>query len=74
MGFKLFEVIFLFWDKMVVLKVLKYNFKLEFYYTLYVFYLIEACIYFRIMNILEMVQVGRYYYNPKTPSAVPQHR
>nr|XP_022317079.1 piwi-like protein 1 [Crassostrea virginica] len=28
----------------------------------------------RIMNILEMVQVGRYYYNPKTPSAVPQHR
>ncbi|XP_062594439.1 piwi-like protein 1 [Saccostrea cucullata] len=28
----------------------------------------------RIMNILEMVQVGRYYYNPKTPSVVPQHR
>lgn len=29
---------------------------------------------FRIMNILEMVQVGRYYYNPRTPSTVPQHR
>lgn len=28
----------------------------------------------RIMNILEMVQVGRYYYNPRTPSTVPQHR
>ncbi|KAK3090400.1 hypothetical protein FSP39_011581 [Pinctada imbricata] len=28
----------------------------------------------RIMHILEMVQVGRYYYNPKTPSAVPQHK
>ncbi|XP_071132212.1 piwi-like protein 1 [Mytilus edulis] len=28
----------------------------------------------RIMYILQMVQVGRYFYNPKTPSAVPQHK
>ncbi|KAJ8319428.1 hypothetical protein KUTeg_004519 [Tegillarca granosa] len=28
----------------------------------------------RIMNILQMVQVGRYYYNPQTPAAVPQHK
>lgn len=28
----------------------------------------------RIMAILEMVQVGRYYYNPNTPSSVPQHK
>lgn len=28
----------------------------------------------RIMSILEMVQVGRYYYNPATPSCVPQHK
>ncbi|XP_060067150.1 piwi-like protein 1 [Ylistrum balloti] len=40
----------------------------------------EACvplyniIFRKIMRILEMVEVGRYYYNPKTPSAVPQHK
>lgn len=28
----------------------------------------------RIMTILQMVQVGRYYYNPHTPSSVPQHK
>ncbi|XP_052772354.1 piwi-like protein 1 [Mya arenaria] len=28
----------------------------------------------RIMSILSMVQVGRYFYNPNTPSVVPQHR
>nr|QOW64977.1 hypothetical protein [Lymnaea stagnalis] len=28
----------------------------------------------RIMNILEMCQVGRYYYNPHTPASVPQHK
>jgi len=26
------------------------------------------------MHILQMVQVGRYFYNPKTPTAVPQHK
>ncbi|XP_069123522.1 piwi-like protein 1 isoform X1 [Argopecten irradians] len=40
----------------------------------------EACvplyniIFRKIMRILEMVEVGRYFYNPKTPSAVPQHK
>ncbi|KAL3877253.1 hypothetical protein ACJMK2_034986 [Sinanodonta woodiana] len=28
----------------------------------------------RIMSILEMVQVGRYFYNPKTPTSIPQHK
>ncbi|XP_046554739.1 LOW QUALITY PROTEIN: piwi-like protein Ago3 [Haliotis rubra] len=28
----------------------------------------------RIMSILDMCQVGRYYYNPHTPSQVPQHK
>ncbi|XP_041362450.1 piwi-like protein 1 [Gigantopelta aegis] len=28
----------------------------------------------RIMGILDMCQVGRYYYNPHTPSSVPQHK
>ncbi|ESO83925.1 hypothetical protein LOTGIDRAFT_210915 [Lottia gigantea] len=28
----------------------------------------------RVMSILELCQVGRYYYNPHTPSSVPQHK
>lgn len=26
------------------------------------------------MKILEMTQVGRYYYDPKRPVAIPQHK
>lgn len=29
---------------------------------------------FRIMKLLEMSQVGRYYYDPKRPSPIPEHR
>lgn len=28
----------------------------------------------RIMSILQMKQVGRYYYNPNSPTAIPQHK
>ncbi|GAB1601208.1 piwi-like protein 1 [Argonauta hians] len=28
----------------------------------------------RVMSILQMKQVGRYYYNPHTPTSVPQHK
>jgi len=28
----------------------------------------------RVMKILDMTQVGRYYYNPKTPVPIPQHK
>ncbi|KAK6165172.1 hypothetical protein SNE40_023615 [Patella caerulea] len=28
----------------------------------------------KVMSILELCQVGRYYYNPHTPSSVPQHK
>ncbi|XP_014773732.1 piwi-like protein 1 isoform X1 [Octopus bimaculoides] len=28
----------------------------------------------RVMSILQMKQVGRYYYNPNTPTSVPQHK
>ena len=30
--------------------------------------------YLRVMKLLEMSQVGRYYYDPKRPAPIPQHR
>ena len=30
--------------------------------------------YFRVMKQLQLKQVGRYYYDPKRPASIPQHK